>query len=284
MSTYTTLISTAQLAEHLKDANIVIFDCRFDLANTEAGRQAYQQDHIPGARYIHLDEDLSSPISKNTGRHPLPDAGTLAKKLADQGVNNHTQVIAYDGGPGAMAARLWWLVRWLGHNKVAVLDGGFAAWQAAGLTTTAELPEIVTTTFDAHIRHDLFVNADTVEQIRQDSAFCLIDARAPERFSGEVEPLDKVAGHIPGAMNMRWEENLRNDKTFKSPDELQQRFNKQLNNVPAGNVIHSCGSGVTACHNLLAMEHAGLNGSRLYAGSWSEWIALPGRPVATINS
>lgn len=276
---YTTLISTTELAPRLDDQDWVIFDCRFDLANVKAGRRLYNAGHIPGARYVHLDEDLSSPVTEQSGRHPLPDPQQLANKLGDWGVGPSTQVVVYDNGPGAYAARMWWLLRWLGHTQVALLEGGFAAWCDAKQPTTTELPRISPKQFTLRLNNDLVVTADDVERVRNDKDYCVIDARAPERFHGEVEPIDKIAGHIPGSINMPWENNLQADKSFKSTSGLLRLFAQKIGKVTPQNVIHSCGSGVTACHNLLAMEHAGLTGSKLYAGSWSEWIAVPGRAV-----
>ena len=283
MTTFTTLINTDELAEHINDPDWVIIDCRFNLADTEAGRQAYAQAHIPNARYAHLDEDLSSPITPKTGRHPLPDPEVIAKKLGDWGVDEKKQVVVYDDAGGAIAGRLWWMLRWLGHDRVALLNGGIKAWKAAELPLTNEVPEIIPAVFplqkEAQERDGQYVTAKEVNQLRQDKNYRVVDARAPQRFSGEVEPLDKVAGHIPGSINMPWDNNVQADGTFKSKETLQEMFEQKLGDVAPEQVIHSCGSGVTASHNLIAMEYVGLKGSKLYAGSWSEWIADPDRPV-----
>lgn len=275
-----TLIDTTTLHAHLDDPRWVVVDCRFSLMDTEAGRRAYRESHLPGAHYAHLDEDLSGPITPVTGRHPLPDPVRLARKLGDRGIGPGTQVVAYDDLGGMLAAaRLWWVLRWLGHEAVAVLDGGFPAWQRAGLPLTAELPSVQSTTFDLRTNDRLWLTAAQVLALPAESV--VLDARAAARFRGEIEPIDPVAGHIPGAVNLPTEGNLTADGHFLPVAELRARFATTLGEQPPTTVVHSCGSGVTACHNLLAMEAAGLRGSRLYAGSWSEWIRDPGRPVAT---
>ena len=283
MTTFTTLINTDELSAHIDDPAWVIIDCRFNLADTEAGRQDYAQAHIPNARYAHLDDDLSSPVMAKTGRHPLPNPDKLAKKLGSWGVDATKQVVVYDDAGGAIAGRLWWMLRWLGHNRVALLNGGLKAWQAAGLPLSTETVEAVSTKFPlqhAELERDaLYVTADEVDQLRQDESYRVIDARAPQRFSGEVEPLDRIAGHIPGSINMPWDKNVQIDGIFKPKQTLQKMFEQQLGDVTPEHVIHSCGSGVTACHNLIAMEYAGLAGSKLYPGSWSEWITDPNRAV-----
>lgn len=278
--TFTTLIDSAQLAEHIHDPQWIIFDCRFTLTDPEAGRRAYQQGHIPGARYAHLNEDLSAPVTANSGRHPLPDPELLAQKLGAWGVDATKQVVVYDASFGAMAARLWWLLRWLGHHNVALLNGGLPRWQRDGFALTATAPTIQPTIFRARLNADLAVDADEVERIRTANHFRLFDARAEERFSGAVEPLDKIPGHIPGAINLPWEDNLDYGGNFQTAEELRESYTRHLGRVAPEHVIHMCGSGVTACHNIIAMEHAGLHGAKLYAGSWSEWITNPNRPVA----
>ncbi|MBI3775866.1 MAG: sulfurtransferase [Gammaproteobacteria bacterium] len=278
--TFTTLIDPNQLAEHLDDPQWVIIDCRFTLTDPEAGRRAYRENHIPGACYAHLNEDLSAPATLATGRHPLPHTALFASKLGAWGVDANKQVVVYDSSFGAMAARLWWLLRWLGHHNVALLNGGFPRWQREGLPITATVSSPRTSTFQPHLNPSLAVNADDVERIRRSSNYRLFDARAEERFSGAVEPLDKIAGHIPGAINLPWDDNLDLGGNFQTAEELRASYGNQLGDVVPEHVIHMCGSGVTACHNILAMEHAGLHGTKLYAGSWSEWITDPHRSVA----
>ncbi|MFZ1639956.1 MAG: sulfurtransferase [Candidatus Contendobacter sp.] len=275
-----TLIDAATLHAHLDDPDWVVVDCRFSLMDTAAGRRAYRESHISGARYAHLDEDLSSPITPTTGRHPLPDPARLARTLGEWGIGHKTQVVAYDDMGGMLAsARLWWLLRWLGHDAVAVLDGGFPAWQRAELPLTAESPNVQPTVFHGRPDDRLWLTTAQVQALPAEKV--LLDARAAARFRGEMEPIDPVAGHIPGAVNLPTEGNLTADGLFLPRAELRARFAAALGDRSPTAVVHSCGSGVTACHNLLAMEAAGLRGSRLYAGSWSEWIRDPGRPMAT---
>lgn len=277
---YTTLIDTATLHAHLNDPDWIVIDCRFNLMDTEAGRQAYMEGHLPGAHYAHLDEDLSSSITPTTGRHPLPDPAQLAQKLSEWGIDNHTQVVAYDDMGGMLAAaRLWWLLRWLGHEAVAVLDGGLAAWRRAELPLTTATPTARPAAFEARPDDRLWLTAAQIQALSKEEQ--LVDARAAARYRGEMEPIDPVAGHIPGAINLPTEDNLTTDGHFQPADALRTRFLAVLAGRSPTAVVHHCGSGLTACHNLLAMEAAGLNGSRLYAGSWSEWIRDPSRPVAT---
>lgn len=278
---YKTLINTQSLVARLGQKDQIIFDCRFNLADPSAGEQAYQAGHIPSAFYLHLDDDLSSPIQADTGRHPLPDIKNFANKLAAYGLNRNTQVFVYDDNSGAFAGRTWWLLRWLGHEAVAVLDGGFTAWIAAGgaLEQTQAKPKHVGN-FQAQIQADYFL---TTAALSQPHPYQLIDARSAERFRGELEPIDPIAGHIPGALNRPLTDNLSNGQ-FKSPETLKQEWEAKLAGKSAREIVHMCGSGVSACHNLLAMEIAGLSGSRLYVGSWSEWIRDPKRPIATRDS
>ena len=260
-----------------------IFDCRHSLANPDYGMQAYAQEHIPGAQFLHLDKDLSGPCSGKNGRHPLPDVATFAARMGACGIGATTQVVAYDNEGGMYAARLWWLLRWLGHDLVAVLDGGLAAWKQAALPTNSALPALTKSTFTPRPQHDMLVTvADVVNNLRSiGNDTQIIDARSPERFAGQNETLDPVGGHIPGAVNHFFSRNLDEYGRFRKAAELREDFLQVLNSQLAQNVVHQCGSGVTACHNLLAMEIAGLSGSKLYAGSWSEWCADPARPVAT---
>jgi thiosulfate/3-mercaptopyruvate sulfurtransferase len=277
---YNTLISSETLNQHLNQSDWVIIDCRFSLANTKQGKNAYQHGHIPNARYAHLDHDLSSRITPFTGRHPLPDFRVLVEKLGHWGVSNHTQVIVYDDAGGAFAGRLWWMLRhWLGHEKVAVLDGGIQAWQSHfSLVTT--LPQIKPTTFRPYLNDKQWLTAQQVQNALAQKKTCLIDARTTERYRGEVEPIDFVAGHIPYAVNRPFQSNLDKSGLFLSVEKLRSQFQTLIGNTSPDNVVHYCGSGVTACHNLLAMEYAGLSGSKLYAGSWSEWIRNQNRNSA----
>jgi thiosulfate/3-mercaptopyruvate sulfurtransferase len=280
--TYTTLIDAAALRRLLGSATPpVLIDARFDLADPAAGERAHGEAHLPGAHYLHLDRDLSAARTGRNGRHPLPQRSLFAARIGALGIGPQTQVVAYDAQGGSYAARVWWLLRWLGHEAVAVLDGGLPAWVEAGgavndadvarSSTTAPYPE----------RASLVSSVDADALLARLGRTPLIDARAPERFRGEVEPLDAQAGHIPGALNRCYRDNLRADGRFKPAEALRAEFTPLLGDAAPSEVVHQCGSGVTACHNLLAMEHAGLAGSLLYPGSWSEWSSDPSRPIAT---
>lgn len=276
--TYTTLIETDTLAGRLGSPEFVVIDCRFDLANTSAGEAAYAAGRIPGAVYAHLDRDLSAPKTGTNGRHPLPSAEVAAATFGRLGIDNTTQVVAYDGENGMYASRLWWMLRWLGHDAVAVLNGGFAKWAAEQRPVSIEAATRGPHTFVAAPRPSMLVSAADVPAVAASASARLIDARAPERFRGDVEPIDPVAGHIPGAANYFFGQNLA-DGRFKNEDDLRAGFRASLGDVSGDQVVCYCGSGVTACHNILALEHAGLTGARLYPGSWSEWIADPARGV-----
>ncbi len=280
LPTWRTLISAAELAPHAADPHWLIVDCRFELGKPDSGERAYAAGHIPHAIYAHLDRDLAAPIAPATGRHPLPQPAKFAATLARWGVTPKTQVVAYDADNAAYAARLWWLLRWVGHEAVAVLDGGFKAWTAAGLPTTTEVPRLRAGHFVARPNRDMWLEADEVAERVQRSDWRLLDARAPERFAGKVEPIDPVAGHVPGASNHPFASNLGSDGRFVAAHELRKRFEQSQAGVADDHTIVMCGSGVTACNLLLAMEHAGKRGARLYAGSWSEWIRDPARGVA----
>jgi len=277
--TYTTLVSPATLDQNLNNPKWIIVDCRFSLMNNDAGGYAYRHGHIPHARYAHLNKDLSSPITAFTGRHPLPNFTLLAKKLGAWGIANDSQVVVYDDAGGAFAARLWWLLRCMGHYKVAVLNGGIQHWQKQGFSLTTTLPTIQSTTFRPYLNTGHWLNGTQVQNSLAKKTLCLIDARTPERYRGEQEPIDPVAGHIPGALNRAFQLNLDNKGLFISDDQLCNQFKQLIGTTAPEQVVHYCGSGVTACHNLLAMEHAGLTGSKLYAGSWSEWIRDKNRAV-----
>ena len=276
---FRTLITAAQLQMlQAGGAELLLIDVGFDLSDTAAGELAYARTHLPGAHYLHLDGDLSAAKTGRNGRHPLPERELFARLMASKGLRTGIQVVAYDAQGGMYAARLWWMLRWLGHEQVAVLDGGMQAWAAAGGTVTEAIPETRPGDFLAADPCVGSLDADSLQaslgRVR------LIDARAPERFRGEVEPLDAQAGHIPGASNRLFKDNLCADGSFKPAELLRAEFSALLAPYGAAQVVHQCGSGVTACHNLLAMEHAGLHGSRLYPGSWSEWSADSSRPVA----
>jgi thiosulfate/3-mercaptopyruvate sulfurtransferase len=271
--TLSTLVATDELARHPEWR---VFDCRHDLVKRELGEQQYRESHIPGAAFAHLDRDLSAPTTGRNGRHPLPDPETFIAWLGRQGLKSADPVVACDGGSGAMAARLWWMLRWVGHDAVAVLDGGFAKWVKEGRPVSAEVPKFTATSYPGRARPDLAVEVSFVASHL--GQVTVLDARAPARWRGEAEPIDPVAGRIPGSLNRYSNDNLQPDGTFKKPGVLKEEFLSVLGNRKPAGVIHSCGSGVAACHNLLAMAIAGLEGGRLYAGSWSEWIADPARP------
>ena len=278
--TFSTLVSCEELAAHLADPDWRVFDCRHRLTDPAYGEKAYAEGHLPGAVFMHLDRDLSAPMNGRNGRHPLPDPQVLAAKLGAAGVNERTQVVVYDDDGGMYAVRLWWLLRWLGHDRVAVLDGGIGAWIGQGRPVTAAPPAPpVAAQFEVRLR-DWVVTADQVLANLGKDDVCLIDARGPDRFRGENETMDPVGGHIPGARNRCFRDNLDAAGAFRPAAELRQQFLGILAGAEPEQVVMYCGSGVTACHNLLAMEVAGLPGARLYAGSWSEWCADPGRPVA----
>jgi thiosulfate/3-mercaptopyruvate sulfurtransferase len=279
---FQTLIGTGSLQELLGEPRLAIVDCRFDLMNPEAGRQAYLRAHIPGARYADLNHDLSAPIGPLTGRHPLPSPQAFASRLGELGIGNDSQVVAYDEANGSIAARLWWMLRWMGHETVAVLDGGFKEWTArGGPVESGDTPPHVQH-FEPYLDLDptAVVTTAELEQILRDPKSLLVDARAAERYAGLVEPIDPVAGHIPGAVNHPFTANLDADGRFLPAAALKHRWQERLAGRQPEDLVSMCGSGVTACHNLLSLEVAGLTGARLYAGSWSEWIRDPRRPVA----
>ena len=293
---YTTLISTDILGSHLED-NWVVVDCRFDLQNDQWGREQYLASHIPGAVYASLNHDLAGPKTGTNGRHPLPSIDTLEATFGRLGISSgtqyprtleqhprtvapsHPQVVVYDQDSGMYASRLWWLLRYAGHDAVALLDGGWAKWLRERRPTRSGLETRTPTTFVAAPRPGMRVGVDEVVSLVSDPATLLVDARAPERYEGRTEPIDRVPGHIPGAVNHHHKSNAQDDSTFLSADVLRDRFTQLLNGRDPSQAVMYCGSGVTACHNLLAMAHAGLPGARLYPGSWSEWSADPARPV-----
>lgn len=278
--TYSTLVNAATVQQNLDNPDWVIVDCRFSLADTNEGPKAYRFGHLPNARYAHLDKDLSSAITAFTGRHPLPYINLLSEKLGRWGIGNKTQVVVYDDAGGAFAARLWWLMRWLGHTRIAVLDGGIKYWRQQNFPITTELPRIRPASYRAYLDDSLRLTALDVQNELAKKSICLIDARTAIRYRGEQEPIDPIAGHIPGALNRPMQLNLDRNQLFLPGEILRNQFQQLIGAKPAQRVVHTCGSGVTACHNLLAMEHSGLTGSKLYAGSWSEWIKNKNRPVA----
>lgn len=275
------LVGAEELIVHIGDPGWCIFDCRHDLQNVDYGAEAYAKGHIPGALFLHLDRDLSGEKGGRHGRHPLPDPAAFAKRMGECGVGADTQVVAYDNESGVFASRLWWMLRWLGHEKVALLDGGLPGWRRAKQALDTKVPVAAPVEFVARPQ-PMTVDADFVLGRLPSLKGMIIDARAPERFSGEQETLDPVGGHIPGAVNRFYFGNLDDAGCyFKPAGELRAEFDALLAGRDPTRIIQQCGSGVTACHNLLAMEIAGLTGSKLYPGSWSEWCADPARPVAT---
>ncbi|MDC8786271.1 sulfurtransferase [Roseateles koreensis] len=279
-SSHQALISAAELKGLLAQGQApLLIDVSFDLGETDAGERAYRAAHLPGAHYLHLDRDLSGAKTGRNGRHPLPAPEAWARCLSNLGVRAGQQVVAYDAQGGMYAARLWWLLRWVGHAEVAVLDGGLQAWVAAGGAVADTVsPAANPSVFQTGPSLVAQIDADHLQA--QLGRVRLIDARAPERFRGDVEPLDAKAGHIPGASNRLFKNNLQADGTFKPAARLREEFLSLLGPFSAEQTVHQCGSGVTACHNLLAMMHAGLPGAQLYPGSWSEWSSTPGRPLA----
>lgn len=278
---FSTLVSCAQLASHLDDPNWRVFDCRHQLSDVAFGARAYAAGHLPGAFFVHLDRDLSSPMNGTNGRHPWPDAQRLADLLGAVGVSKATQVVVYDDAGGMVAARLWYLLRWLGHENVALLDGGFGEWVKQGRPLSTELPTSAPARLAETIApRDWLLGVDAVLANLERGELVLVDARAPDRFHGENETIDPVGGHIPGARNRFFRDNLDADGLFRAAAELRSEFVELLAGFEPEQAVMYCGSGASACVNLLAMEVAGLTGARLYAGSWSEWCSDPQRPVA----
>ena len=277
---FTTLINSETLAAHLADPTFAIVDCRFSLDEEQWGEREYRTRHVPAAVYVHLDDDLSGAKTGRNGRHPLPDPAALSSTFGRLGIASGVQVVAYDQDAGMYASRLWWLLRWLGHDAVAVLDGGFARWLAQGRPTSAGKETRAVRTFIGSPRLEMSVGADEVAEVLGRRDWRLVDARAPERYRGDIEPIDRVAGHIPGAVNYFFKWNLDEGGAFRSSEELGRRMQEVLGDVPPEHVVCYCGSGVTACQNLLALEHAGLRGAKLYPGSWSEWSSDPSRAIA----
>jgi thiosulfate/3-mercaptopyruvate sulfurtransferase len=278
------LISTTELATKIGNSNCVIFDCRHDLFDAGKGERLYREGHIPGAIYANVDTDLSGEKNGTNGRHPLPSPAAFTAFLARNGVTNTSKIIAYDDLGGQFASRLWWLARWIGLTDVSLLDGGIPKWIADGHALSRDVPVPKPAALRGHANPLMAVNANEVEAGLKIASTTLIDARAPERYRGEVEPIDPVAGHIAGAKNRFYKENLNADLTMRTPTEISAAFLSMMNAPKADEVVHQCGSGVTACANIFAMEYAGLTGSKLYAGSWSEWITNPARPIVKGNA
>jgi len=277
------LINADELETLLQSQAVIVCDCRFSLNDPDAGRAAFEGSHIPGARYVDLERDLSGQITSSTGRHPLPAVDDWIDRAALLGLTGGQKIVVYDHGPGVFAARLWWMLGWIGISDVWLLDGGFATWSKSGKSTISgeepvELPSSNLTSLKEV--NDLKADADEILKSLGGGVLSIVDAREPPRFSGEVEPLDAKAGHIPGAINYHFALNLEDGK-FRSRAKLKEAFEQVTARRNPQNIIHSCGSGVTACHNLFAMEYSGIKGSRLYPGSWSEWIADPSRPTET---
>ncbi|HEU5480306.1 MAG TPA: sulfurtransferase [Candidatus Tumulicola sp.] len=277
---YTTVVAPSVVREHLEDPAYLVVDCRHSLADFSLGKRLYDEAHVPGAFFADVEYDLAGPKTGANGRHPMPDPEAFARFLRARGAGDATQIVAYDAGADMFAARLWFLCRWIGHHAVAVLDGGFAAWVAAGYPVTAapEQPQREGT-LEVRLHPELVVDADYVLQRLRDPGMQLLDARAEDRFAGQNETVDPVAGHIPGALNRWFKRNFNGDGSFKSAAALRDEFAAQ--GLDPKRVVHQCGSGVSSAANELAMAIAGLEGSRLYAGSWSEWIADPARPIVT---
>ena len=277
---FTTLISTQELAAHLTDPNWVVVDCRFALNDAQIGPKKYDESHLPGARYANLNQDLASPpIPGVTGRHPLPSVEELIATFSRWGIDERVQVVAYDDAGGLYAGRLWWLLRWLGHDAVALLDGDFRAWLREGRPVTSIVEPVAPRHFVARPRPDREVSVEQVLAHLHDPTWRLLDARSADRYCGENESIDPRAGHIPGAQSAFFGANLDANSYFLPAEQLRERFNVLLDDAEPAEAVVYCGSGVSAAHNLLAMEHAGLPGARLFVGSWSQWIADPARPI-----
>lgn len=275
----TTVVEPSELRERLGRDDLAVFDCRHSLADFALGRQLYAVSHVPGATFADVENDLAGEHTGRNGRHPMPDPEAFARLLRDAGVDDATQIVAYDAGADMFAARFWFLCRWIGHDAAAVLDGGFAEWTALGFPVTGEVPASERRGhLHVRLRPELVVDAQYVHRHLESSAMQLLDARARERFAGEVEPIDPVAGHIPGARNRPFKDNFDSAGRFKPAERLREEF--EAGGHDAERTVHNCGSGVSAAVNHLAMTHAGLEGSRIYGGSWSEWVSDPERPVA----
>jgi thiosulfate/3-mercaptopyruvate sulfurtransferase len=278
--TYTTLISTEELARHL-DGSWTIVDCRYDLQKDAWGREEYLRSHIPGAAYASLSHDMAAHAAGEGGRHPLPDPAALQKTFSRLGITNGRQVVVYDQETGMFASRLWWMLRYMGHDAVAVLDGGFTRWTREGRPTRPGEEPVAPGVFVGRPREDMRVTVDEVMSKAGDPSVLLVDARSPDRYEGKSEPIDRVPGHIPGAVNHYYKQNMAGDGAMLPKDALREQFSATLGHHRPEQTVMYCGSGVSACQNLLALEHAGISGVKLFVGSWSEWSSDPGRPVQT---
>lgn len=279
---FSTLISAKEALAHLHEPDWVFVDCRFSLQEPSKGREEYLEGHIPGAFYAHLDEDLSAPvIPGKTSRHPMLPVGRMTELFSSWGIDEKVQVVVYDFKGGGMAVRLWWMLQWLGHESVALMDGGWAHWKALNYPVSVAAPNRQRRLFKPRPKEGWTMDASQVAAASQNPAFRVVDVRNIERYLGQEEPIDPVAGHIPGAINIPFMENVDEDGFFKPAEALKEKYGEKLAGIPADRVVFYCGSGVTSCHNILAMRVAGLGHAKLYPGSWSEWITDPSRPVAT---
>ena len=281
---YKTIISAENLIESLPDENTLVFDCRCDIKDTTYGIQAYTEGHIPGSIYVNVDTDLASEKTPSSGRHPLPDADALSEKLSQWGLSSEKQAVIYDDASGAFAGRMWWILKWLGHKKVAVLDGGLGSYMSIGGKLTTDETIFEKNIFTPNIQSEMVVEITDVEEAQYKMNKLIIDARSKERYLGIKDLVDPIAGHVPGAISHPLSLNLNKDGKFRSPEDLKLAFDKIIADTTSENVISMCGSGITACHNILAMEIAGIKGIKLYVGSWSEWITDKSRPIANIDN
>jgi thiosulfate/3-mercaptopyruvate sulfurtransferase len=280
---YSTIISAPELNAIINDDNVRVFDCRFSLKDPKGGLKSYQAGHLPMAQFADMDTQLSSAMTETSGRHPLPDADVILAQLKEWGINHDTQVIAYDDISGAFAARLWWMMRWLGHDKVAVLNGGIQQWTQQGFPLSQDEVKFSPGEFSGSANMDWLVDIETVRAQLEANKIILIDARAADRFTGKDKTTDPVPGHVPGAHNLPFGGNLTSDGQFETADKINQRFTGIIQDQPLINVVNMCGSGVTACHNLLAQAVAGMPPTKIFIGSWSQWIRDPSRPVNCID-
>jgi thiosulfate/3-mercaptopyruvate sulfurtransferase len=276
---YSTFIQPSDLLAQINNPRWAIFDCRFDLQDASAGELSYLEAHIPGAQYAHLEDDLSGPITGLTGRHPLPSIEEMAALFGQWGIDAETQVVAYDSRGGGIAARLWWALKYLGHDAVAILEGGFPAWEREGYPIQSGKEQRSAAQFVPRLRPEMRIDIEELENHLDDFSQGMIDSRSAERYRGEEEPLDPVAGHIPGSLNRFWGSNLDEDHRLLAADTLREKFLTLIGDKQPSDLVVYCGSGVTGCFNLVIMEHLGMPGARLYPGSWSEWCADEDRPI-----